>query len=72
MEKLTLVDRLSQLFRSVSDVYTLKSVRRKKLLSMSRDVSAISRNIAAMFINLFLPLLSFPAMSSLLKTILFF
>ena len=36
--------RLSQLFRSVSDAYTLRSVRRKKLLSMSRDVSAVSRN----------------------------
>ncbi len=29
---------------SVSDVYTLRSVRRKKLLSMSRDVCAVSRN----------------------------
>ncbi len=29
---------------SVSDVYTLRSVRRKKLLRMSRDIPAVYRN----------------------------
>ncbi len=37
--------RLFQAFRSVSDTYTLRSVRRKKILSMSRDVSDLSCNL---------------------------
>ncbi len=35
---------LSHLFLSGPDVYTLKSVRRKKLLSMAENVSAVNRN----------------------------
>ncbi len=35
---------LSLLFRSVSDIHTLRSVRRKKLLNMPENVSAVYRN----------------------------
>ncbi len=34
--------RLYQVFRSISDFYTLRNVRRKTFLSMSKNVSAVS------------------------------
>ncbi len=38
---------LSQLFRSVSNVYAVRSVRRKKLSSLYKDVSASSHNFVS-------------------------
>ncbi len=41
--------RLGHLFRSVSGVYILRSVRRKKLVGMSKKISAVSCNFEAFY-----------------------